>query len=192
MDNKKITLYCHFSFKRPKNKPGKCYLACAFYQDYAAKKLIAKRVVERNLWVDHQFITGAQAYEFALSTIYIYQGILISKGVNQIMLVTDNSILAGWITDPKKHKNFANYIERANSMYRVFAPKEITLGIGLCKVWEYEKSYKYCKEQYVEKEDNVVNKNEHGENKLDIAKQYDSVQTIDDLMKEDIAKPEIK
>lgn len=189
--NNKITIYCHFSFKRPKNKSGKCYLACAFYSDFDGKKLLEKRVVERNLWVDHQFITGAQAYEFALSTIYMYQGVLTRKGVNRVMLVTDNSILAGWIENPDKHKNFKEYIDRANAMYRVHGPKEIVLGIGLCKVREYERSYKYCKEQYVEEEDSGINKNTGG-NKLNLEKQYDSIMTVKDIMKEDMATPVIE
>lgn len=63
------------------------------------------------------------------------------------MLVTDNSTLAGWIVDPTKNKHYTATMNRAVEPYRIGAPKEIVLGIGLCEARKSEKSYKYCKEE---------------------------------------------
>ena len=65
------------------------------------------------------------------------------------MIVTQNSTLAGWIEDHKKNKAYTEYMDRAVRMYRMGAPKEIVVGVGLCEPREYEKSYKYCREELV-------------------------------------------
>ena len=42
---------------------------------------------------------------------------MLSKGFTNVMLVTDNSILAGWITDPKKNKAYTGYMNKAVEPY---------------------------------------------------------------------------
>lgn len=145
---KGITIFCHFSFKRPK---GKSYglFAVAFYSDFIGKKLITQKTRKFDLWEDHQFITGIQAYEHALLTIYELQGMMVEAGIRQVMLVTDNTTLAGWIEKPNKNKNYAPYMQKAVKSYRVGEPKEIVIGIGLCEPRKSEKSYKYCTEEKV-------------------------------------------
>ena len=146
--NKNRIVYCHFSFRRPKGKPYGIF-AVAFYDDFEGKKKIVAKTRKYDLWQDQQFITAIQSYEHALATIYEYQGMMRDAGVNQIMLVTDNSTLAGWILNPKKNKEYTAFMERAVKPYRVGSYKEIVLGIGLCEPREAEKSYKYCKEDLV-------------------------------------------
>ena len=55
--SKKVTIYCHFSFKRPR---GETYgiFAVAFYSDFAGKDLITYKVRQIELWKDHQFVTA--------------------------------------------------------------------------------------------------------------------------------------
>lgn len=142
-------LYCHFSFRRPRDGSGTGIFAVAFYKDYAGKRLVLRSVKKLPLWKDHQFVTSIQSYENALHVIHRYQGQMRNVGVNQIMLVTDNSTLAGWIENPRKNKEYTSYMERANSMYRSGGPKEVVLGIGLCAVRKAEKSYKFCREEYL-------------------------------------------
>lgn len=72
-----------------------------------------------------------------------------NHNINQVMLVTDNGTLAGWIMNPKKNKAYTAYMERAVKPYRAGSFKEIVIGIGLCEPRKAEKSYKYCKEEYV-------------------------------------------
>ena len=150
MDSRKpgITIYCHFSFKRPKGENYGLF-AVAFYSDFAGKKLVTSITRKYDLWENQQFVTAIQSYEHALMTIYENQGLMRKAGINQVMLVTDNSTLAGWITNPKKNKQYAEYMERAVKPYRVGSYKEIVLGIGLCEPRKAEKSYKYCKEDRV-------------------------------------------
>lgn len=143
------TVYCHFSFRRPTDKPNIGYFAVVFYEEKEAKHKIAQRTVERELWVDDQFITAIQAYEYALSFIYEFQGVMYSKGIAQVMLVTDNSILATWIENPFKNASYTEYMKRATQNYRAGAPKEITLGVGLCNVQKRERAYYYCTEDKV-------------------------------------------
>ena len=147
LSNSGKTVYCHFSFKRPKGKNYGLF-AVAFYLDFDGKILTAQATRRYPLWENHQFITAIQAYEHALYSIYNWQGIMRNKGITRVMLVTDNSTLAGWIENPKKNKQYTTYMNRAVEQYKAGAPKEITMDVGLCEVRDYEKSYKFCKELY--------------------------------------------
>lgn len=180
------TIYCHFSFKRPKGK-GYGLFAVAFYSDYDGKKLIVSKTRKYDLWEDHQFIAGIQSYEHALQSIYEYQGQMMSAGIRQVMLVTDNSILAGWIENHKKNMGYYQYMERAVSNYRVGGAKEIVIGVGLCEPRKAEKSYKYCTEEKVCNEYKVRGVS-NGDNKIQV-KEYKSAL---DIIKEDISEPEIE
>lgn len=149
MDNSKgKTVYCHFNFKRPKGKDYGLF-ATAIYADFEGKKLVTSVTRKFPLWKNHQFVTAIQAYEHALYSIYMWQGLMRDAGIENIMLVTDNSTLAGWIENPKKNKKYTAYMNRAVENYRAGATKEIYLSIGLCEVRDYEKSYKFCKEEKV-------------------------------------------
>lgn len=164
-------IYCHFSFKRPKGKEYSLF-AVAFYSDFEGKKLIGHVTRRQELWENHQFITGIQAYSLALDAIYQCQGKLKEFGVSQVLLVTDNSTLEGWIIDPKKSKKYKKYMDRAVENYRVGAPREIVLGVGLCEARESEKSYKYCKEELAI--NSIDTEKEHTTNRLDIGNSYKS------------------
>lgn len=162
---KEYTVYCHFSFRRPANKPYGIF-AVAFYSDFEGKKLLMFKTRKFKLWKDHQFVTAIQAYEHALRTIYECQGQMKAAHIRQIMLVTDNSTLAGWIENPAKNKTYTEFMEKAVKMYRVGAPKEIVIGIGLCEARKAEKSYKYCIEEkvcntYVEEDPEKSSRAEH-------------------------------
>lgn len=145
---KKKTIFCHFSFKRPKGKEYGIF-AVAFYSDFDGKQFICNKVRKFKLWKNHQFVTAIQSYEHALLTIYELQGQMREANIGHVMLVTDNSTLAGWIENPKKNKKYTAYMNRAVENYRAGATKEIYLSIGLCEVRDYEKSYKFCKEEKV-------------------------------------------
>lgn len=194
LDNKKsYTIYCHFSFKRPKGKDYGIF-AVAFYSDFPGKKLITYKVSKLDLWQNHQFITAVQSYENALQVIYENQGMMRAAGINQVMLVTDNSTLAGWIINPKKNKAYTPFMERAVKQYRAGAAKEIVLGIGLCEPRDAEKSYKYCKEELVSndyrRKSNLAKDSDNNVigYKIDLGDSYKSVL---DVIKEDKAIPEI-
>lgn len=176
-------IYCHFQFKRPKGKEYGLF-AVALYNDFEGKQLIGHITKRQLLWQDHQFITGIQAYNFALDMLYQCQGKLKSLGISQVMLVTDNSTLEGWIVNPKKNKKYTEFMERAVTPYRIGAPKEIVLGIGLCQARESEKSYKYCKEELAvnEIENTVENQGTNVANMINIG---DTYKTMFDILKED-------
>lgn len=192
MSNKKgITVYCHFSFKRTKQHPGKAFLATAFYLDFEGKKLLEKKVVLKKLWEDHQFISAIQSYENALRQISEWQGALIGKGVDTVLLVTDNSTLAGWIEDHNKNKKYTSYMNKAVEQYRVGAPREIMLQVGLCEPRDYEKSYKYCQDRYVDDNSHKVMKSEQGKNVINFNKENNTYKTISDIIDSDLSIPEI-
>lgn len=189
IDNTKkpnITIYCHFSFKRPKGKNYGLF-AVAFYSDFPGKKCITHLTRKIDLWENQQFITAIQSYEHALMTIHEYQGQMRKANINQVMLVTDNSTLAGWIANPKKNKQYAPYMERAVKPYRVGSYKEIVLGVGLCEPRESEKSYKYCKEDLVINDYRPVQESKPTGYKIELG-EYKSVL---DIISEDKSIPRI-
>lgn len=191
LDNKEKVVYCHFSFKRPKGKNYGLF-AVAFYLDFEGKVLTAQATRKYELWENHQFVTAIQAYEHALYSIYTWQGIMRSKGITRVLLVTDNSTLAGWIENPKKNKAYTEYMNRAVEQYRAGAPKEITLTIGLCKVRDYEKSYKFCREDKVINDaQTIVKDSTSGKRVIDLKSSNLEYKTISEIEKENPNKPEI-
>lgn len=190
INNNINTVYCHFSFKRPK---GQSYglFSVAFYLDFEGKQLTAQATRKFPLWQNHQFVTAIQAYEHALYSIYVWQGIMKSKGITNVLLVTDNSTLAGWIENPKKNKQYTEYMNRAVEQYRAGAPKEITLSIGLCEVRDYEKSYKFCREDKVINNVQPVKKSASGNRVIDLDASNIQYSTITQLEANNPNKPEI-
>ena len=186
------TVYCHFSFKRPKGQEYGLF-SVAFYNDFEGKKLITHKTRKYDLWQNHQFVTAIQSYEHALKTIHEFQGQMRSANINQIMLVTDNSTLAGWIENPKKNKNYSAFMDRAVKEYRAGAHKEIVLGVGLCEPRDAEKSYKYCKEELVENEyvATVKNTEEQKESKVGYKMNLGEHKSILDILAENKAIPEV-
>lgn len=184
-------VYCHFSFRRPKGKDYGLF-AVAFYWDEEGKQLAAQATRRLKLWENQQFVTAIQAYEHALYCIYTWQGIMKSRGITNVMLVTDNSSLAGWIEEPTKNKRYTKYMAKAVEQYCAGASKEITLGIGLCDVRQYEKSYKYCTEDKVinnDKEKAIVNSN--GKHIINIDASKMKYKTIAEIEKENPNMPEV-
>lgn len=191
INNNSKEVYCHFSFKRPKGKNYGLF-AVAFYLDFEGKVLTAQATRRFPLWKDHQFVTAIQAYEHALYSIYVWQGIMRSKGISHVWLLTDNSTLAGWIENPKKNKEYTEYMNRAVEQYRVGAPKEITLSIGLCEVRDYEKSYKFCREDKVINDgQTVIKETNTGRKVIDLDSSNLQYQTISQLEASNPNKPEI-
>lgn len=191
INNNSKEVYCHFSFKRPKGKNYGLF-AVAFYLDFEGKVLTAQATRRFHLWKDHQFVTAIQAYEHALYSIYVWQGIMRSKGISHVWLLTDNSTLAGWIENPKKNKAYTEYMNRAVEQYRVGAPKEITLSIGLCEVRDYEKSYKFCREDKVINDgQTVIKETNTGRKVIDLDSSNLQYQTISQLEASNPNKPEI-
>ncbi len=169
MASRKV-VYCHFSFRRPRGR-GTGIFSAALYTDIEGKCLVDVKVREKQLWENHQHITAIQAYENALRCIWEWQPVLIEHGVTNVLLVTDNSVLAGWIEDTRKNREYYNYMNKANSQYRVGAIRELVIGVGLCEPRKAEKSYKYCKDELVTERESVkrVGKAlEHQVNKLSL------------------------
>lgn len=189
---KRPPIYCHFSFKRPRGEKYGLF-AVAFYSDFEGKKLIKSTVRKYDLWENQQFITAIQSYEHALQTIYENQGLMRSAGIGQVMLVTDNSTLAGWIMNPKKNKMYKPYMERAVKPYRVGSYKEIVIGVGLCEARKSEKSYKFCREELVENtyvsSSESKDRSSNKEHVIDI--DIGEHRSILDIIKEDKSIPEI-
>lgn len=185
---KNRTVYCHFSFKRPKGEQYGLF-SVAFYSDFIGKKLILHKTRKYDLWENHQFVTAIQAYEHALLSIYELQGQMREANVNQVMLVTDNSTLAGWIINPKKNSNYEPFMEKAVKPYRAGSFKEIVVGVGLCATREAEKSYKYCKEENVC--NNYVPSSEKRESSEGYKIQIEGYKSALDILAEDKSIPEV-
>lgn len=190
------TLYCHFSFKRPRGEDFG-YFAVAMFTDLVGKPkhLIYRNTCKKKLWQDHQFVTAIQSYENTLSEIYKNQGLMKQYGITNVMLVTDNSTLAGWIEDHKKNKEYTQWMERAVQPYRRGGVKEIVLSIGLMDTLNYEKSYKFCKAEYVTEQDDeskVVKDTSTGKHLINVAASGMKLSTISQITATDEAVPVIE
>lgn len=200
VSNKHRQIYCHFSFKRPKGKEYGLF-AVAFYRDFEGKDLITYKVRRMPLWDNQQFVTAIQSYENALRTISEMQGYMMNGDIYSVMLVTDNSTLAGWIENPSKNKAYFRHMMRANKHYKIGGAREIVINVGLCEPRHSEKSYKYCKEELAIDEmphSTKVNKIKVDTNSLkyssvlDIIKADESIPMIDGGIKEIEAQSEIE
>lgn len=189
-DYRRKVIYCHFSFRRKGSEVG--IFAVALYTDKEGKNLVDKKVKEHILWENHQHVTAIQAYENALRCLWEWQPVLLDHGVTNVILVTDNSNLAGWIENPKKNKTYYKYMARANSQYRVGASRELRIAVGLAEPRKAEKSYKYCKEENVTERDRVKAGNV-GDHKISLsASEYSTVLDILDADKPKIEGLELK
>lgn len=172
------TIYCHFSFRRPKERgadgkyeySGYGIFAVAFYWDSEGTKLITKQVRQYPLWKNHQFISAIQSYSNALKVISELQGYMIKNGIKQVNLVSDNSTLVGWIINPKKNRAYTTYMKKAVEDFRFGGKHELDIAVTVLEARKSEKSYKYCCKKYIEngsltpkveivKHDNTTGKN---------------------------------
>lgn len=142
-------IYCHFSFRRPRGENYGIF-SCALYTDFNGKNLIARRTRAYELWENQQHITAIQSYWHALECIFEWQNKLIKYGITNVLLVTQNSTLEGWIIGDKVNKKYTKWMTKANNAFSASQKKEIKLPVGICKARDYEKSRKYCKEEFVE------------------------------------------
>jgi len=175
----KGTLFCHFSFRRPKG----CdygYFSVALYRDKEAYILIDKGVRKLPLWQDSQLVAAAQSYENALYFIHKWQVKLRRLGVKNILLVTNNSTLAKWIMNPNKNKKYYKYMDKAVEKYRAGSSMEISIGIGLCEPVEREKSRKFCSEEYVLEDWTIVNNTEEKKKgtKISVGSNYTTIYNV--------------
>lgn len=190
LENKGKTVFCHFSFRRPKGVDYGLF-AVAFFFEYEGKKPTARVTKKLPLWKNHQFITAIQSYNFALSYIYHWQSIMKLRGIDTVMLVTDNSTLAGWIENPKKNKDYTEWMNKAVEDYRLGGQKEIEIGVGLAKVRNYEKSYKFCKEKYIEEEPVEYSKSITGEHAINLDSNGIEYKTLNPAELIDMLEPSI-
>lgn len=144
-------MHCHFSYRRPKGKNYGLF-ACALYLNEGGKeafKPTAVKVRKYPLWMNQQHVTAIQSYQHALECIWDWQYQLIKHNVTDVMLVTNNSTLEGWIIDPYKNKAYTSYMKKAVSPYRTGASKELLINVGVLRARESERSKKYCREDMV-------------------------------------------
>ena len=139
------TIYCHFSFRKPAGQKEYGRFAVAYIYN---GKVIEHETVKLPLWDESQYVTYAQSYQAALDNIYRWQEHLERNNITKVILVTDNSTLAKWISG-RVNKAYASDMEKAVKNYRAGAPKEIRVQVGLAYMDGEGRSRKYRKEEYV-------------------------------------------
>lgn len=142
------TVYVHFSFRRPSHKKYGIF-AVAMYGDEAGRIFLGSETRAFKLWKDQQYISAIQSYEHALYVIWENQRKMLDVGVDNVVLVTDNTTLAKWIEEPDKRPDYASYMHRANRNYQMGASKAIMINIGLAEPLKSEKSHKFCREELI-------------------------------------------
>lgn len=176
-------VYCHFSFRRPRGKDYGIF-AAALYSDSEGKELVARKTRAFRLWKNHQHVTAIQSYEHAMQCIWEWQGKLLEYDVTNVLLVTDNSILANWIVDHKANRAYEHYMNKAVEQYRVGSTREIVLPVGICQPRKSEKSHKFCKEELVTNMHSLTNREDAPGTKLRFTENT-QMRSIFDILKED-------
>ena len=142
------SVYVHFSFRRPKNASYGIF-AVAIYGDEEGRMFVGSVTRAYRLWQNQQYVCAIQSYEHALYTIWEQQGAMLKSGIDDCILVSDNSTLVQWIANPDKRPDYAFWMRKAVRDYQIGGSKELRVNVGLHAVVKYEKSHKFCREELV-------------------------------------------
>lgn len=184
-------VYCHFSFRKPNDKHYGIF-ATAMYNGENSRCMLGAKTVALTLWEDQQHIKAIQSYANALEYIFQVQGKLLAKGVTDVILVTDNSNLHGWITDMPENHKYKKYMQRAVEPYRQGGSKQLNVSVGLHTVVEREKSHKFCKEELIcnKRPVSILDKDYKGNKEHVLMVGETGMKTIGDILGED--KPDVE
>ena len=141
-------IYVYFSFRHIK-KVDRMIASVAMYLDPEGTKLLNVRVTELNPWDNNNYVKTIQSYANVLNVLYEKQAMLDAYGFDQVVLMTDNKVLHGWIANGSSHGH-AEWFKRANRPFRVGGEKEITVTVGLGMLASGNPAYKFCKPEYVD------------------------------------------
>jgi hypothetical protein len=145
--------YCHFAAYSPKGKNYGLF-SCIISADKFGYRVAARKVMALELWEQQQYVTYCQSLWFALRCIWEWQGKMMNAGITNVMLVTNKTVLAKWIENPNKCKNYKKYMGRASADFKVGGKSEIILPVGLLQPME-ERASKYCKMEFVDNPEDV-------------------------------------
>ena len=144
-----MNVYLHFAFRRAKSS-DKALFSVAIFKEAEGRVLVAAKTVENKIWDDNPYILAIQSYDTALFWLYRWQNKLLSRGVKNVVLVTNNSILKKWIVNPNRGPRFQRVFRNINSKYCVGGPKELKVGVCVSKEEIDCKAYKFCNRKYLE------------------------------------------
>lgn len=145
-----LTVYLHFSFRKPKDEKY-AFFSCVCFYDREFKKMITKYVTTDVLWYpSSQHINSIQSYYMALNYIFNHQNDMIRNGISRVILVTNNSSLTNWILGRGRNKYYREYISKVCEPFRFGCAKEIGVGVGILEAVDKELSKRYCHERYAD------------------------------------------
>ena len=163
---KGITIYMHFSFRRPKNE-NYAVFAVTCYKDLEFKQLITKNITSDILWKpESQHINSIQSYYKALEYIFNNQGDMLRNNITNVVLVSANSSLVNWIMGRGRNTGYIKYVDNISAPFRFGAPKELLVGVGLMEAVDHEKSKQYCKPERADNLQETLSKLHSNENKV--------------------------
>lgn len=161
MEDQIKVAYLHFAGKLPRKYEDKAIMSVALCTDYLGYYLVTKKVeavdaeTTNNKWID------VQALDYALDFLFRIQSDLIAQGVSRVFLVTDNPNLYTYLVDKPLSKTIKTWLDVIYKNYSVFGPKELKLGIGMCKLCDRNRAKTYYFEKFVENESYLTEKPEH-------------------------------
>lgn len=141
-------VYIYFSFRHFQEE-DKMVVATSAYADPDGKKQLGMRVVEVKAWDSNNYVKILQSYANALNYIYDKQETLKKNGFDQVILMTSNKILHGWLVN-NECNNHRKWFKIANKSFRSGAKKEIEIAVGLGLLAKSDLAYKYCKLELVD------------------------------------------
>lgn len=140
-------LYCHFSFRQPKNEKY-CIFSCACYTDKEYKNLVARQTEVYDIWLDNQHVIAMQSYWFALKCLYEWQDKILKAKFTNVLLVCNNRFLVETIVGSKKYSFVGAYLEDVYRDY-VNGNKYFKIPIGICNAVKYDRAKKFCTKEFV-------------------------------------------
>lgn len=146
------TVYCHFGSLSPKNEKYGLF-SCIISSDKYGYNIVARKVMAIALWEQQQYVTYCQSFWYALRCIWEWQGKMINCNIQNILLVTNKSVLVKWIENPLKSR-YKKYMHRAYNDFKVGGKTEILISIGLMKPMA-ERATKYCKMEFVDNPEEI-------------------------------------
>ena len=141
-------VYIYFSFRHFQKSGDRMVVATAAYAEPEGKTLLGMKVVEVTPWSENNYVKVLQSYANALNYIYEKQETLKKNGYDQVVLMTSNKILYGWLINNECNSHH-KWFKLANRPFRTGAKKELTISTGLGVLTDKDLAYKYCKLEMV-------------------------------------------
>lgn len=115
-------------------------------------------------------------YAAALKMAYKYQDTLLTQGYDIIVLCPSNNKIWDWLQGKKVPTQIKELFENINKQFRTNGPFQLDISVGLSANPTAKKTYKYCREKYLNARLSRVKRGAHIMTPEEIAQRQEWVQ----------------